>query len=540
MISLNSYIEQINQYLHKNPNGNVIKTFGLVFPAQRGEENLNVDINGETVFYDDSFDVFAYHRQTSEDINELTGRGKGQLYNIIYTVEMVVFTKDKQYRDFLKPLLKKVPKIKLTAITNPSQSYEILEQETGASNFQFQNTYIFKVTYTLTVMSEECFTVDGIQCHSIGTFPIKVILGKQGEPGNGGLNCDTLADCPIIETIGEVLADHEERIEALEQGGGGGGLTCETLPNCQVIQDIQNEFGNYLPLAGGTMVVFNEFEQSSNNLTGSGFIISDLSVVNTIKAGYYELSNSITGFYKRIVIGNLINNNITINLPDSSGTLALLSDIATALTGYATEAWVNSQGFITNVITALGYTPENVANKATNLTSPDNTKYPTTQAVQTALDLKLSSLYTPLKSGFNIPHTGTAIKTLLNTIPIPPNKFATGDILRINYTISRNTGGAGGVNMICEIGGVVIINQNIAAANQISRGNIDMAIINAANSQRSWGNNTGNAQQNIGVLNVPMTAFTFDFTTALDFQIYGQMTSPSDTIVIESLSIEKI
>lgn len=34
---------------------------------------------------------------------------------------------------------------------------------------------------------------------------------------------------------------------------------------------------------------------------------------------------------------------------------------------------------------ALGFTPENVANKATNLTSPDNTKYPTTQAVATAL-----------------------------------------------------------------------------------------------------------------------------------------------------------
>ncbi len=34
---------------------------------------------------------------------------------------------------------------------------------------------------------------------------------------------------------------------------------------------------------------------------------------------------------------------------------------------------------------ALGFTPENVANKATNLTSPDNTKYPTTLAVTTAL-----------------------------------------------------------------------------------------------------------------------------------------------------------
>jgi hypothetical protein len=35
---------------------------------------------------------------------------------------------------------------------------------------------------------------------------------------------------------------------------------------------------------------------------------------------------------------------------------------------------------------ALGFTPENVANKATDLTSPDNTKYPTTLAVSTELD----------------------------------------------------------------------------------------------------------------------------------------------------------
>ena len=40
----------------------------------------------------------------------------------------------------------------------------------------------------------------------------------------------------------------------------------------------------------------------------------------------------------------------------------------------------------------LGYTPENVANKATSLASPDNTKYPTTQAVKTALDLKQDTL----------------------------------------------------------------------------------------------------------------------------------------------------
>ena len=77
-------------------------------------------------------------------------------------------------------------------------------------------------------------------------------------------------------------------------------------------------------------------------------------------------------------------------------TSAVATQITTALIGYATESWVTSQGYITNVITALGYTPENVANKATDLTSPDNTKYPTTLVVSNALSGKQDSLgFTP-------------------------------------------------------------------------------------------------------------------------------------------------
>jgi hypothetical protein len=71
MISLNNYIKQINQFFAENKNGNVLKSFDLVFPAKRGEENLNIDLENNEVFYDDSYDVFLYHRQTNEDINEL-------------------------------------------------------------------------------------------------------------------------------------------------------------------------------------------------------------------------------------------------------------------------------------------------------------------------------------------------------------------------------------------------------------------------------------------------------------------------------------
>ena len=46
-----------------------------------------------------------------------------------------------------------------------------------------------------------------------------------------------------------------------------------------------------------------------------------------------------------------------------------------------TSQLTNNSGFITNVITALGFTPENVANKVTDLNTPNNTTFPTTQAI---------------------------------------------------------------------------------------------------------------------------------------------------------------
>jgi hypothetical protein len=54
----------------------------------------------------------------------------------------------------------------------------------------------------------------------------------------------------------------------------------------------------------------------------------------------------------------------------------------------ASSLWENK-----SVSTALGFTPENVANKATNLTSPDNTKYPTTLAVSEAFDPLIKRRY---------------------------------------------------------------------------------------------------------------------------------------------------
>lgn len=65
---------------------------------------------------------------------------------------------------------------------------------------------------------------------------------------------------------------------------------------------------------------------------------------------------------------------------------------AASLVGYATESWVNAQGFITNVVTALGYTPENVVNKSDSYTVSSSTTYASTKAVVDGLATKQASL----------------------------------------------------------------------------------------------------------------------------------------------------
>lgn len=74
---------------------------------------------------------------------------------------------------------------------------------------------------------------------------------------------------------------------------------------------------------------------------------------------------------------------------------AVASQISTALVGYATQSWVTSQGYITNVISALGFTPENVANKSTSTTlGTSDTLYPTQNAVKTYADTKVDKVTT--------------------------------------------------------------------------------------------------------------------------------------------------
>ena len=106
----------------------------------------------------------------------------------------------------------------------------------------------------------------------------------------------------------------------------------------------------------------------------------------------YDVTNSL---WKRLSWSNIKSNLKTYFDSIYTTTSAVANQISTALVGYATESFVTSQGYITNVITALGFTPENVANKSTSTSlGTSDTLYPTQNAVKTYADTKVDKVTT--------------------------------------------------------------------------------------------------------------------------------------------------
>lgn len=122
-------------------------------------------------------------------------------------------------------------------------------------------------------------------------------------------------------------------------------------------------------------------------------------------------------------------------------TSAVATQITTALIGYATESWVTSQGYITNVITALGFTPENVANKSTNTSlGTSDTLYPTQNAVKIYADSKVTDAIvdgvTTIAPSQNAVFDALALKQNTLTNPIT-GTGANGQVAFFNGTTTQ-------------------------------------------------------------------------------------------------------
>jgi len=176
---------------------------------------------------------------------------------------------------------------------------------------------------------------------------------------------------------------------------------------------------------------------ASNTTTPTwGSITGTLSAQTDLQSALNaKMSSELTDSH--IFVGNTSNEATDVEMTgdvtiDNTGATTLANTAVTAGTyGDATnvpQLIVDSKGRLTGVtnVAVLGYTAENVANKATSLTSPDNTKYPTTQAVADGLALKANITDVEIilfKSSTTTVVTGKTLETSIYSIPLPNDGF---------------------------------------------------------------------------------------------------------------------
>ena len=164
--------------------------------------------------------------------------------------------------------------------------------------------------------------------------------------------------------------------------------------------------------------------------------------------------------------------NVTISLTGTPSTSLLQAvNIALGWTGTLADSRIASASTWNNKQNALGYTPEDVANKATSLTSPDNTKYPTTQAVQIGLDLKAnkSEVATVLfKSITQTIVTGKTAETSIYAIPLPMD--GSNYMIKVYSQAQINTyAGSGNINHRLRVGTYSSVIDGSVGANSIGQ-----------------------------------------------------------------------
>jgi hypothetical protein len=207
------------------------------------------------------------------------------------------------------------------------------------------------------------------------------------------------------------------------------------------------------------------------------------------------------------------------------------SDAAAAATGHVIKK--NADGTTSwQAETSLGYTPEDVANKATDFSVINDTKYPTTKAVDDELDTRIATLIGAAPAALDtLSELSDALGDDANFATTVTNALAgkqplDSDLTAIALLTTTAFGrallelaNAAALRAAAELGNVP--NVDATNASNLSSGTIPLARMPAAISARVY--NSGN----ISVNNATLTALTFDSERWDSDSIHSTGTNPS-------------
>lgn len=220
---------------------------------------------------------------------------------------------------------------------------------------------------------------------------------------------------------------------------------------------------------------------------------------------------------------------------------------------------------------ALGYTPENAANKETTALDTSTTKYPCNNVVKTAVDAKQNTITTGTTAQYfkgdlslgtfntdsrtsigsyifakdisNNSHTGNTNNTLLKSCLIPANTLSSGKVLRI-IVYNQATGTAGTktirvyFNTSAAIGGASIIALAQMAAGGLS---LDIWRDGLISTGSYLGIVTGSSQvTSFANLTAAKVATSVNWTVDQYLVIAGQLANSGDTVTCNGYVIEII
>jgi hypothetical protein len=229
-----------------------------------------------------------------------------------------------------------------------------------------------------------------------------------------------------------------------------------------------------------------------------------------------------------------------------SATSPMVSTGGTSPTLSIPQATSSADGYLSstdwttfnNKQNALGFTPEDVANKQTDLTA-SATKYPTVNAVNTGLATRQRKLFnlTP-----QVTHTGTTAKTIITSFYIPANTFSNGDFLTFsalvtkvaNINITTHTLEINTTNTLT--GATIISTAGFNTTNFSMKFKREMALNGGNIYLLNISNNTQNDQTIMATASLTST-FTYNLAADLYFFVTCQLNSASDSITYRGIQI---